>query len=155
GVALVVVFFIDQPREIPYTAFRELVDAGQVKKVAIVGNERVTGEVRPEKEGGNPDLVTSILKKVDVTSSLPSGKFSVLLPYTNDRSGFADTIEKKDRDYWEAQKKQHPDLAVPEKVLVTQKPDPSVWVGPIVQIVIVLALIGVLLFFLLPKMRDP
>src|SRR5262249_37720770 len=87
AVTLVIVFFIDQPREIPYTAFRELVDAGQVKKVAIVGNERAAGEVRGADAGGDPELVTSILKKVEI-NSLPNGKFTLMLPYTNDRSGF-------------------------------------------------------------------
>ena len=142
-VATFYVFVADQPREITYSDFKTLVDAGQLKKVTLVGNDRATGEVR--------DTNAEPVKAID----LKTAKFTVNLPYTNDVRSFADQIEKRDSDYWEAEHKQHPDQAKPERVVVTQKADPGVWVGPVVQFVIICALIGVLVFFLLPKMRDP
>ena len=154
-VGLVVLFFFDQPREITYTTFRELIDNGQVKRVTIVGNDRAAGEVRGGDDGGNAELVQSILKKEKLEAALPNGKFTVPLPPTNDRSGFADALIKKDRTYWEARLTQDPQTKVPDEVAIVQRPDPSQYVGPAIQIVIVLALIGVVVFFLLPKMRDP
>jgi cell division protease FtsH len=142
AVATVYVLFADQPKRLKYSEFKTLVDAGQLKEVDLIGADRAVGEVR--------SLDADPVKAVD----LKTAKFTVSLPPTNDVRALADYIETKDREYREAIKKQSPQDTT-AAVLVTQKPDPSVWVGPVVQIVIVLALIGVLVFFLLPRMRDP
>src|SRR5205823_3593665 len=65
-----VYFMADPTREIKYSEFTELVDAGQVKSIVLVGSDRAEGEVRDP----NSDAVQKLDPK------LKGGKFRVILP---------------------------------------------------------------------------
>jgi cell division protease FtsH len=135
--------FGNRYREINYSEFRELMDAGELKVVALIGTDRAEGEVR------NPagDLPTKL--KLGT-----SGRFAVNLPHSNDQSKLTTEIETKDnqfRDRMGAEKK-----PVPERVQIGRRDEPTPWLGPLLmQLLIVFGLITIFVVFLLPKIRDP
>lgn len=135
-------FLIDTSHEITYTDFVTLEDAGQIKKLALIGSDRATGELR--------DANGELAQKLKLTG----GKFKVILPSTNDQTQLVAEIEKKDKAYREAYAQAHPSEQAIEKLIVTKQDDQS-WLGPILlQALLVLGLIAAFLFFL-PRFRDP
>ncbi len=139
-VLAVVYFTSSQAREVTYTEFTALVDAGQVKKVVLIGSDRAEGEVRDSNAQLAKDL------------KLSSGKFAVNLPHTNNQQELIEKWEKADRD---AFKKDHPSDTQSEKLSVSKRDDPS-WVGPfILNLLLIGMVIAILVFVFLPRMRDP
>ncbi len=141
---LSVVYFTYNPhREITYSEFTSLIDAGQVKRIALIGSDRAEGEVRDP----NAEIVKALQTK------LSNGKFSVNLPHVTDQQSLIDKWEAKDLAHRESLKKQN--LDVPEKLVITKRDDPSWIVTFLVNLFVIGILIAILVFFFLPRLRDP
>jgi cell division protease FtsH len=138
--------FGNRHREISYTQFRELMDAGQLKTVNLIGTDRAQGEVR------DPD--GELAKKFE----LSKGRFSVNLPHSNDQSKLTKEIEEKDDAKLPALKEQakKEEKKEPERVAIDRRDDPAPWLGPVLlNMLVVLGVIALFVMFVLPKMRDP
>ena len=140
-VLAIVYFTASQAREIDYSQFTDLIDAGQVKKVVLIGTDRIEGEVRDaDAEAAKP------LKG--------STKFSVNLPHTQEQPTLIHEWEAKDQLYRDRLKAKDPADST-EKISISKRDDPS-WVGPfILNLVLIGLVIGILVFVFLPKLRDP
>lgn len=133
-----VYFLNDTTREIRYDQFKELVDAGQVRNVVLVGTDRATGEVR--------DANAELVQKLDL--KLRGGKFAVNLPHTDDQRQLTEYIEQKDREY----RDKHPGTS---KVEISKRDEPT-WVAPfLLNVLLIGFVIALFVFFLLPRFRDP
>jgi cell division protease FtsH len=115
-------------KQILYSDFLRLAEDGQLKKVVIVGKDRVTGEVKDnEKE--------EWIKKLQ----LPSGRFNTSLPPAQDRTQLIDKIRAKNPD-----------------VQIDSEEEHGAWVGPLLTTVLTsMLLLGILFLFVLPRFRDP
>jgi cell division protease FtsH len=132
----------DTTRDIDYSQFIDLIDAGQVKRIVFIGTDRVEGEVR--------DANAEIVKALKLTG----GKFAVNLPQTQDQTALIREWEAKDQRYRDELKKQNPNDST-EKLSVRKREDPS-WLGPfILNLLLIGLVIGLIVFFFLPRMRDP
>jgi cell division protease FtsH len=134
--------FGNRYREINYSEFRELMDAGELKVVALIGTDRAEGEVR------NPASERATKLKLGT-----NGRFAVNLPHSNDQSKLTKEIEDKDTQYREQVKKDQPNL---ERIQIARRDEPTPWLGPLImQLLIVFGLITIFVVFFLPKIRDP
>jgi len=154
-VALVVLFTVlavfyfanNTPREISYSQFSTLVDKGDVKSITLIGNDRLEGEVR--------DTNSEAVKSLEPDVKLSNGKFSVNLPHTNDQQTLINQWEKADTHYLEVLKKEKPNDTLPEKLSI-KKRDDNAWVGTVfINFLVIGILIAFLVFFFLPRIRDP
>jgi cell division protease FtsH len=142
-VAFAFLAFGNRYREINYSQFRELMDAGQLKSISLIGTDRAEGEVR--------DPNSEVAKKLELGKS---GRFAVNLPHSNDQRPLTKDIEDKDNAFREAQKKAG--QAEPDRVVIGRRDEPTPWLGPLLlQLLIVFGLITLFVVFFLPKMRDP
>jgi cell division protease FtsH len=127
----------DPTKAIHYTEFRELADAGQVKKMILIGSERAKGEVRDA--GAEPAARLGI----------KSGKFEVNLPHTADQTNLIEYLEQKDTEYREKNKDA-------EKLIITKQDEPSPLLGTLLlNLLLIGILVGVFVLFILPRFRDP
>ena len=92
-VAFAFLTFGNRYREIDYSRFTELRDAGELKSVTLLGTDRAEGEVR--------DPNSPLAKRLDLGKN---GRFAVNLPSSNDRGRDIADIEKADQKYREEQK---------------------------------------------------
>ena len=131
------VYFLNDPtREIRYDQFTELIDAGQVKSVTLVGTDRARGEVRDP----NFDPAHKL--------NLSGGKFSVMLPHTEDQARFTSEWAEKDRLYREKN-------AGTAKLEINKREEPA-WVAPfLLNLLLIGVVVAIFVFFFLPKFRDP
>jgi cell division protease FtsH len=137
---LAIVYFTYSPyREIEYSQFVDLIKAGQVKRVVMIGNDRAEGEVRDP----NSDLAKAL--------KIGSGKFGVNILLTTDQPSLIrewEAMDQKARD-------ENKIPADTEKITISKRDDPS-WVGPFVLNLLLIGLvIAILVFFFLPRLRDP
>lgn len=139
---LAVFYFANStPHEISYSQFSTLIDEGQVKSITLIGNDRLEGEVRDP----NSEDVKKLEKTLD--AKLSNGKFSVNLPHTNDQQALINQWEQAD-------KKKNPSEGA-EKISI-KKRDDNAWVGTVfVNFLVIGILIAFLVFFFLPRIRDP
>ena len=106
---LAILYFTYSPhREIEYSQFVDLIKAGQVKKIILIGNDRAEGEVRDP----NSDIAKSL--------KLGSGKFGVNLLHTNDQPSLIREWEAMDQKARDELKKQKPDDNA-EKLAITKR----------------------------------
>jgi cell division protease FtsH len=141
-------FIRGTPHDITYTQFLDLLDAGQVKTITLIGTDRLEGEVRSQ----DSEAVKGLEKTLE--SRLASGRFGVNLPHTNDQQALVDRWEAKDQQYREKVKKDHPDESVSK--LTINKRDDSAWLGTVIlNFILVAIFIAFLVFFFLPRLRDP
>ena len=151
AILAIVYFTAGQPKEIRYDQFTDLINAGQVKTLVLVGNDRADGEVRDP----NSPIVQNLHTPAGDPVKLSSGKFSVALPSTTDQATLIKDWTARDQQYIESFKKEHPSDPAPEKITITKREDPS-WVATLlVNLLVVAVLIGILVFFFLPRLRDP
>src|SRR5688500_8400603 len=101
GVALALILVIglflllfDPFKRITYSEFEQLVEAGQVKTLKLVGTTRADGEVRSTDH----ELVKNM--------KLTGGQFSVMLPQSDNQYQLIDRVKAADKKYREEQKKQ-------------------------------------------------
>ena len=141
-IAFAFLAFKSTHKEITYSQFTELQDAGQLKTVTLLGTDRAEGEVR------HPD--SELAKKFELTK----GRFAVNLPHSNDQRSETSAIEKGDQKYRDEQKKASQLEA--ERVVINRRDEPTPWLGPLLlQLLIVFGLVALFVIFVLPKMRDP
>jgi cell division protease FtsH len=138
-----VLMFSNRYKEIDYSRFIDLQAAGELKSVTLQGTDRAEGEVR--------DPNSELARKLELGKS---GRFSVLLPPSNDRGPFIAEVEKADQKYRdEVKKRGEPE---PPRVTINRKEEPTPWLGGILfQLLIGLAIIAIFIVFFLPKLRDP
>ncbi len=143
-IAFAFLAFRNHHKEIDYSRFKELMDAGQLKSVTLLGTDRAEGEVR--------DPNHELAKKPESIK----GRFAVNLPHSNDQRALTADIEKADQKYREDHKKANAEGAEPDRVAINRRDDPAPWLGGVIlNLIIVFALIALVFFFILPKMRDP
>jgi cell division protease FtsH len=137
SIAAIFYFSTTNPRDIDYTPqFSDLIEKGEVKTITLIGSDKLEGELRDPESQKAKDLKIS------------NGKFSVNMPHTNDQQALANQWESKDR---EAHKN---DSSTP-KLIITKRDD-NAWISTILfNLLIVGLLIGFLVFFFLPRIRDP
>ena len=144
-VAFAFLTFGNRYREIDYSRFTELRDAGELKSVTLLGTDRAEGEVR--------DPNSPLAKRLDLGKN---GRFAVNLPPSNDRGRDIADIEKADQKYREEQKKAKPAEAEPERVTIGRRDEPAPWLGSvIINVLFIVGLVALFVIFVLPKMRDP
>ncbi len=132
-----------------YPPFKQLMDAGELKSVTLIGTDRAEGEVR------NPD--SELAKKFDLGKS---GRFSVNLPASKDQEQLVKDIQEADRRYLEKLQQQAQAKGEPpppfELTKVSRRDEPTPWLGPLLlQLLIVFGLITLFVVFFLPRLRDP
>ena len=93
-VAFAFLTFGNRYKEIDYSRFSELRDAGELKSVTLVGTDRAEGEVR--------DPNSELAKRLELGKG---GRFAVNLPHSNDQRSDTSDIEKGDQKYRDEQKK--------------------------------------------------
>jgi cell division protease FtsH len=117
-------------RRIEWGEFYTLFAKDNLKKVTLVGNERIEGEVK------NLEKVTD----EELKKKIPNGKFTVQRLRGEDRT-FIDELNRK---------------AAQGKLEVTQTDDHFfAWMTPVVMMLLPAVVLLVLFFFLLPRFRDP
>ncbi|HKB03748.1 MAG TPA: ATP-dependent zinc metalloprotease FtsH, partial [Gemmataceae bacterium] len=133
------IVFSTGPKQIPYNQFLAMVEKGQIAKLQVIGATKAVGEVR------NPD--DPDLKDLE----LPKGKFAVVLPKDENLTPFIQGIILKDlsANQQAIAKKD----AKPIEVLTEE--DQSQWVTPVLYFLLPMAILAALIFFLVPKFRDP
>lgn len=141
GVLGVIYFTYNPHREIEYSQFIDLIKGGQVKKIVLIGNDRIEGEIRDPND--------------ELAKPLRGGtKFGVNLPHTNDQPTLIREWEAKDQSHRDELKKKNADDTT-EPMTVSKREDPS-WVGPfILNLLLIGLVIAILIFFFLPRLRDP
>jgi cell division protease FtsH len=138
AVLAVVYLTSGQVREVTTTEFEGLVEKGLVRKIVVIGNDRVEGEVR------DPNAEAAKGLKLGA-----AGKFGAPLLSNDNRTAQAEGWKKADQ---EARGK---DRNPADDLVVTTRADPS-WVGPfILNLLVIGVLIAMLVFVFLPRMRDP
>lgn len=132
-----VYLFNDPTKAINYTEFKELADAGQIKKFVLIGTERAKGEVR--------DPAAEPAARLNIKS----GKFEVNLPHADDQNKLLEYLEHKDTEYRE----QHKDA---EKLAISKQDEPSPLIGTLLlNLLFIGVLVALFVFFVLPRFRDP
>ncbi len=127
----------DPTKAINYSDFKELVEAGQIKKIVFIGNERAKGEVR--------DASVDPAAKLNIKS----GKFEVNLPHSDDQNKLIETMEKKDAEFREKNKDA-------EKLSVGKQDEPNPLLGTLLlNLLFIGVLVALFVFFVLPRFRDP
>jgi cell division protease FtsH len=133
------VIFNSGPKGITYNQFLDLVERGKIAKLQVIGNVKAVGEVR------NPD--DESLKDLE----LNKGKFSVVLPKTEDLDKYLRDIRDRDAQVNRA--------AIDKKemkpVEIMTEEDQGQWVTPAVYVVLTMAILVTFFLFMGPKMRDP
>jgi cell division protease FtsH len=143
-VAFAFLAFGNRYKEIDYSRFKLLMDAGELNSVTLMGTDRAEGEVR--------DPNSEHAKGLELGKG---GRFAVLLPPSNDRGPLMAEIEKGDQTgkYRAEATKKGEDLP---RVVINRREDPAPWFGPLIlQLLIVFGLITLFVVFFLPKLRDP
>lgn len=132
GIILIVVFLglvlwiFDTPKSIDYDQMIDLATRNKIAKVAFVGNDRLTGEIR-ETELASEEVREIGLKRKTFQTEL--------VPAYNERLM---------------------QLLIEKKVKIERREDPMAWLTPTLPILVVVAIIlAIFLFFVLPRMRDP
>ena len=121
--------------------FERVVDAGQLKRLTLIGKDRAAGEVRdPDHEAVKP------LK-------LSAGQFTVLHPFS-DRADLVKVVKDKEGAVREQLKKDKKDA--PDPVVIVQEDEPLLLLAPLLTMALPAALVvAFFVFYFLPKMRDP
>ncbi|HET6575978.1 MAG TPA: ATP-dependent zinc metalloprotease FtsH [Fimbriiglobus sp.] len=139
----VILLMLDTTRSINYTEFQRVVEAGQLKKLTLIGKDKGIGEVRnPESEA------VKGLK-------LSGGKFTVKFPYSENQYELVKWVEQQDAAYRKELKAHDPGDATPP-VIIDPQDEPLPFLGPFLWTVLPLLLFAAFfVFFILPRMRDP
>ena len=143
GVVLVLLLFIDTRHTINFTEFERLAAAGQVKTFTFVGRDRAVGEVRdPEAEAA-------------VELKLNGSQFAVKLPHADSQADTIKLLKAGDESY-RARRKTADAADAAEPVVIAQEDDPYPNLVPLVLALATVAMLGaVLIFLVLPRLRDP
>src|SRR5262245_20555060 len=142
-VVAVVLLLLNTTKSVTYTDFKKLADAGQVKKLTLVGKERGVGEVRD----ANSELAKSL--------KLSGGQFAVKFPYSDNQNELVKYVETKDQEHRTALKAKDANDAT-EPVVIDPQDEPFPFLAPALMILLpTLLIVAFFVFFILPRMRDP
>jgi cell division protease FtsH len=124
-VGMVVFMGMASSKQLDYSDFLKMVEKKQVSKITIFGKNAIVGEIKDEA-------------KDDLKDKLQQGnKFTTKMPDTNDQVALADEWTKK------------------YGIQVTWEPETNYVWQFIMNGLILLLLLGVLMLFMLPRIRDP
>jgi cell division protease FtsH len=142
-IAVVVLLLLDTTRPISFTEFERVAEAGQLKKLTLIGKDRAVGEVRDP----NAEAVQGL--------KLTGGKFTVTLPATDNQLEIVRMVQQKDQAHRERLRAKDPADAT-EEVVIVKEDEPFPFLGPFLWTVVPLLLFAALfIFFILPRLRDP
>jgi cell division protease FtsH len=114
------------PKSIDYSDLLNLIAKGKVEKVVFIGADRIEGEIKPDQV--NDAEVHEL--------GIRRGRFQTELVAAYNK----ELVEK---------------LAT-QNVKIDRRDDPSAWMTPMLTIAIpILIVLAVIVFFVLPRMRDP
>jgi cell division protease FtsH len=139
GLLAVLLLLFDRPARIGYSEFQSIVEAGQLKKLAIVGTDRAIGEVK--------DKNAEVVKAAKVSGE----KFTVNVPDPNNSYKFLEYVEAAEKEYREK-------AGVPstERLVITREEDPLPYVGPILWFAFLMSVMAAFFFLVvLPRIREP
>ncbi len=143
AVVAVGLLLMDHTKALTYTEFERVVESGQLKKVTLLGKDRVYGEVR-DKDG---DLAKEL--------KLTVGRFSVRLPASDNQNDLVKYMKKGDAEARAKLKAASPADATPELVIDPQE-DPTPLYSSLALVVVPTALlVAFFMLVVLPKLRDP
>jgi cell division protease FtsH len=126
-------FFNSRPaRSLEWSEFYYQLEKGNVKKVTLVGSDRIDGEIRDADK-----VPAGVRKKLG-----PNGRFSVQRPRINDDGDFVRLLNKQA-------------TGTPEGLEVTQTEDHFAWMTPLLVFFLPVLLLLAVFLFLLPRFRDP
>ena len=136
-------FLIPSRRALTFTEFERLVEAGQLKKLTLVGKERAVGEAR-DKDG-------ELAKELKLTG----GQFSVHLPPSDNAYDLIRRLQKTDADDRARRKAATPADDTPPLVIDPQD-DPSPLYGQFALVLLPLAVfVAFFVIVVLPRLKDP
>ena len=136
-------YFLNPYTRVTFTEFEQLVEAGQLDKLKLVGADRAAGEVRDK----NGDLAKNL--------KLNGGQFSVVLPSSNDQYQLIERVKAADVKYRNGLKAQNKDDATTE-VKITKEDEQVPFVAPFVLTFLMLVGLGLfVVLYVLPRVRDP
>src|SRR5262249_35092828 len=129
AVSSIFLFPFGDSKSIRYSDFESLLDKGKLKKVALIGNDRVTGEIKEEYRTDSDEEIKDL--------KLGGGKFTAKLPPPNDRTELVNRLKRAHVEY-------------------DFQDEHGTWLGPVMISMLSAALVlGVILILFLPRMRDP
>ncbi|OWK40523.1 ATP-dependent zinc metalloprotease FtsH [Fimbriiglobus ruber] len=139
---VVVLFMLDQKRSLTYTEFKRLAEAGQIKKLTVFGKDKASGEVR--------DANAEIVKPLRLSGGT---KFDVKL--SDNQFDQIKFLEAKDDEYRARLKNKNPEDRT-EPVVIDLQDEQFPLLAPLVWTIFpVLVLVAFIVFFVLPRLRDP
>jgi cell division protease FtsH len=137
GVVLLLLV-LQSPTRISVTLFEQIRDNGDIKTFKIVGHERAYGEIRDAKS------------EFAKTNNLNGGQFSVQLPYTtNLYQDVVEVVKSSDRKVRDTKK----DGLDPVSISVEEE-QLSYLVPMLWTTLMLLAFVGVFIFYILPRVRE-
>jgi cell division protease FtsH len=123
---------LSNARRLEYSEFFTLLNNNELKKVTLIGTDRIEGEV---KDRNSPKIPESVRSKIG-----PNGKFSAPRLRGTDDKNLIDLLTKK---------------AVEDHLVWDQTEDQMAWLSPLFMMILPILVLIVLFFFLLPRFRDP
>ncbi|MGL4420468.1 MAG: ATP-dependent metallopeptidase FtsH/Yme1/Tma family protein, partial [Gemmataceae bacterium] len=150
GVALVLflviglfLYFINPYTRITFSEFEQLVEAGQIAKLKLIGLDRASGEVRDP----NSELAQNL--------KLSGGQFSVVLPSSNDQYAILYRVKAADRKALDELKKQNAADTTAEVKITKEEEQLPLFAPFLLMFLMVLGLGLFVVLYVLPRMRDP
>ena len=143
-VSIVVCLLVfNSPNRISVSEFYQLVDAGQIKVLKLIGNDRAVGEVR--------DPNSEMAK----TMRLTGGQFSFVLLQTDDQYRLVKLIEDADEKHRAELKKANPSDAT-ERIRISKDEEQLSYLGPLLWAFLPLVVFVLFfVFYVLPRIREP
>jgi cell division protease FtsH len=130
-------------KRITYSEFEQLVDAGQIKTLKLLGADRATGEVRST----DIDPVKNM--------KLTGGSFEVMLPHSDNQYDLIARVKEADKKKLGTHKADAQGNP-PQEVKITKEEEQLAFIGPFLWTFLPLVLFGLFfVFYLLPRLRDP
>lgn len=130
-VGFYLIFSVSGAGVISYSEFMKTAQKGQFKKVLLLGQDKLVGELK-EEENSKDKLPPQIFRHVR------GGKLETLIPEPERLSGRVT------------------DLLAKTGVELDAKAEAGAWIGPLFMFLLpTLLLVGFFIFFILPRFRDP
>ncbi len=121
-----ILWLFNSPTSIDYSDFHNLLVKGKIESVIIIGKERLEGEIKKD-EMDSPEVKAANLKKRFFQTDLVQPPNDKLIQDLTDAN-----------------------------VKVSHRDDPTAWMTPLFSNgILILVVLGIVLFLVLPRMRDP
>jgi cell division protease FtsH len=133
---VLVILFLANPlsngRRLEYSDFYNLLEKDELKKVVLIGTDRIEAEV---KDRASPKIPESVRSHIG-----SNGRFSTPRLRGVDDKSLVDLLQKK---------------SLEKGLEFTQTEDQMAWLTPVFMMILPILVLVVLFFFLLPRFRDP